>query len=317
MKKNLIFLIAGMAILIIVGLFIYLIKMGKIQPLAAGEATLWLFPSTNIISVDKTFGVNIIADPAGAQAAGVQVSLLHFDKNYLEVQEFINGDSIFTTYMNKNIDNINGTFSVDAMLAGGTSFNSQKTVGTVRFKAKSAITSTAVTFDCCDVGQSAIMEFGTGVNLISDSQFAIGGAYTLQSSSTPTPTPTKTPTAPSTATPTVTPMSGPTSEPTATPTEISQPDEPTVVEPPSGGVGSTSPQASPSGTPIAYTSPDEFYSPLPTATPNTAVAGFSRSAKITLIIIGGLGILIIVGFLVWQWYRKKKGTAEPPDDEII
>ena len=204
MKKNLIFLIVGIAFLIIVGLFIYLIRTGKIQPLAADEATLWLFPSSSIVSVDKTFGVNIIADPAGAQAAGVQVSSLHFDKNYLEVQEFIHGDSIFATYMNENIDNINGIISVDAMLAGGQSFSDQRTVGTIRFKAKSAVTSTAVTFDCCGVGQSGIREFGTGENLIVDPQFAQGGIYTLQSSSTPTPTktPTTPPTAPSTATPT-------------------------------------------------------------------------------------------------------------------
>ena len=335
MKRNLIFIVAGGIILIVVGLFVYFIKSGKITPFAAAEATLRLQPPANIVNVGNTFGVNIIADPAGAQAAAVDIYLLHFDKNYLEAQSFSHGDSIFATWMDENLDNTNGSISFSALLSGGQSFTSEKTVGTITFKAKATATSTSATLDCCTVGQSGIKEFDTGRNLLTNSSQAQGGSYTIREVEGETPTAqisggttsgtrSPTPTCGGPKQPTCPPTSEVTSEPetSPTPTEI-------VIGPTATPTSTSTPAAGES--PIPTPSVEFFTSPIAepsvSASPTT-VAGFAISKTVALLLYIGIPVAVVmVIFFIWWWKKKKSGvlSEEEPkedkeeidDDEII
>ncbi len=327
MKKNTILIIAGVVVLIVIGLFIYLIRAGKIRPFAAGEPTLRLYPSANIVNVGNTFGVNIMADPAGAQAAGVQVYSLHFDKNYLEAQGFSHGDSIFSTWMDENIDNNNGTISFSVLLAGSQSFSSEKKVGTINFLAKAAVTSTAVTLDCCAVGQSAIGEFDTGRNLLTDPQFAQGGSYTISEAQGQTPggqtppggdgngTRSPTPTCGGPKQPTCPPTSEPTppeTESTPTPEEIVIPTTPT--ETPQISLGQSPATAvSPSEETSYGPSPETSQTPSPIASEEPKIMGMKKSLFSALMIILGLLVIGLTSFLI---LRRRDKLASPDQNDF-
>ncbi len=107
----------------------------------------------------------------------------------------------------------------------------------------------------------------------------------------------------------------PTPTPTSTPTSVSQsPETPPII----GQVEPTPNQITPSAAESAgLTSPEEFGSPIPSASPEVQVAGLNQSTKIALIILGAGILITIIAYLIWNWYRKKKGIQGPDQDELI
>lgn len=342
MKKKFVLIIVAVLVLALVGLLVYLIQAGKLKPIAAPSGpTLSLSPGSLIVNIDQTFNVNILLDTAGQAVDGVDIFYLHYDPQVLEVQDAdsatagvqIQTGSIFPSYLGNVVDPTTGKISISGIVMPGSTagYSGSGIFATVNFKALAAASSSSVYFDFTpgsttdtnvaehgNPGNDILAAVNNGSYTVNNGQPSPTPTPTVTVTPTPTPTETATPTPTKTATPTPTPTQTSTRTPTPTPTSTSVSQSPPA--PPIIGQANTptpSQITSSGGEPIALTSPEELGSPSPSASPGVKVAGLNQSTKIALIILGAGILLTIMAYLIWDWYRKKKGIQGPSDDELI
>lgn len=195
MKKNLIFILVGILLIILVSVFYVLARTGKIKPFASALVpTLSLSPSSGTYTLGQTFEVNILLDTAGKSVDGVDVHYLNYNPKALEVQDAdaaaagvqIRQGSLFPTYIGNTVDTANGRISVSGIVSpGGNGFSGAGTFATVVFKALAASPTSAVTIDYTSglTTDSNIVEHGTVTDVLAA---VINGSYNLTS---PTPPP--------------------------------------------------------------------------------------------------------------------------------
>lgn len=351
MRKKIIYLLGGVALVILIVVFTWLISSGRIKPFAAGAGgSLSLSPSSGTITVGQLLTVSIIANSAGQEITGVDVRFLHYNTGDLELQGQIQKGSIFPSYPTASADTNAGTISISGTILGG---EAQKAVSgvlaTMTFKAlKAATTQLTFDYDPANPGKTSdtnmVQNDGSG-NIGDILEQATGGTYTLQAAVVVGPTPTPTPASapggriPPTPTPTSTPATPAETQPT--PEEVAAPTEetPTVSEPgaeeTSGSVTTQTQtpnqvvQASPGATASPTVSPKTSSQASPktssktSPTPLTKLGGFSISPAMGILLYIGLPVLVtLIVFFIWQKYRKRKSLVSPKpknddEDELI
>jgi hypothetical protein len=154
------------------------------------QATLSLSPSTNSVSVDGTFDVNILLNTGGQSTYGVDINRLNFDKNILQVVDMnssiagtqITAGTLMLTTMMNSVDNTLGTVQFsqvpwDQANSKPTTFsnNAQGTLATVRFRAIKVGTAN-VSFDFTSGSSIDSNISGIGSDLLSS---VSNGSYTV------------------------------------------------------------------------------------------------------------------------------------------
>ncbi len=347
MKKKFALIIIAVLVLALAGLLAYLIRTGKLKPIAAPSGpTLSLSPTSLIVGVGQTFNVNIVLDTAGQAVDGVDVFYLHFDPQILEVQDAdpatsgvqITPGSIFPSYLGNSVDQAAGKIAISGIVAVGstTGYTGTGTFAAVNFKALAPAAASSVYFDftagaTTDTNVAEHGNPGTDIlSAVTDGNYTVTSGQsptpTLSPTLTPTPTPTSTPTpTPTQPTPTPThtstktPTPTPTATPTSTPSNVGQASNPPeIVLQPSSGTGESISQVTPpSGEAAISPTPEEGILPSRSESPTVEVAGLNQSTKIALIILGAGVLLTIIAYLIWNWYKKKKGLGGPSEDELI
>ncbi len=196
MKKNLIFILVGILLVVLIGVFYLLARTGKIKPFASVLVpTLSLSPSSGTHTLGQTFEVNILLDTAGKTVDGVDIYYLNYNPKALEVQDAdsaiagvqIRQGTLFPTYVGNTVDTANGRISISGIVSpGSTGFSGAGTFATVVFKVLAAAPTSAVTIDYTSgsTTDSNIVEHGTITDVLAA---VINGSYNLTS---PTPPPT-------------------------------------------------------------------------------------------------------------------------------
>jgi len=189
MKKKLIIILTLVVVLALVGIFIYLIKSGKIKPFAAGEvAALALDPSSGSYEIDANFDVNIILNTGGEAVDDVDIFHLHYDPFVLEVIDAdgnqsgvqIQKGSIFSTYTGNSVNTANGEISISGLDLGGQGYNGTGIFATINFRPIASADPTNVTFDFT-LGSGIdcnVVQHGTALDIlasVTNGQYTIGG----------------------------------------------------------------------------------------------------------------------------------------------
>ena len=350
MRKKIIYLLGGVALVILIAVFVWLISSGRIKPFAAGAGgSISLSPSSGTITVGQNLTVSIIANSAGQEVTGVDVRFLHYNPSDLELQGQIQKGSIFSSYSTASVDTNTGMISISGTIAGG---ETQKAISgvlaTMTFKALKVGT-TQLNFDYDPANPqkttdtNMVQNDGSG-NISDILEQATGGTYTLQAAVVVAPTPTPTSVAPpggGSRTPTPTPTPATPAETQSTPGEVNVPSEetPTASEPGAeetpgsvttrtqtpSQVAQASPgaTASPTVSPKTSSQTSPKTSPETSSAPLTKLAGFSVSPAMGLLLYIGLPVLVtLIVFFIWQKYRKRKSLVSPKpenddEDELI
>lgn len=199
MKKNETLLVLSVMALIIAvsSIYVFVIKKGKINPLAASNSpTMILNPVSGSLRVGDTLDVAINIDTANIQTDGT-LTILQFDPNYLEVVDAAAGQegtqitagTFYPMILSNSVDNGKIVFKDSSDVANGTSISGMGTLATIRFKAKQVTNKTDVNFvftaGSNSTDSSGLAEHGTGNNILS----SVGNAsYAINSPSVPAPT---------------------------------------------------------------------------------------------------------------------------------
>lgn len=117
-------------------------------------ATITLSPSSNSVSVNGTFTVNIVLNTGGQNAYGADVNRLRFNPSILQVVDSdvgtagvqIGAGSLMPLTIINSVDNTGGSIQFSQLASPGSTFSGSGTLATVTFRAISAGTSGA-TFD--------------------------------------------------------------------------------------------------------------------------------------------------------------------------
>ena len=344
MRKKIIYLIGGAALVSLIVVFSWLWATGRIKPFAAGTGgSISLSPSSGTITVGQNLTVSILANSAGQEVTGVDIRYLHYNTSDFELQGQVQKGSLFSNYSTAS-DTTAGTISISGTISGG---EAQKAVSgvlaTMTFKALK-VSTTQLTFDYDPANPTKT----TDTNMVRDDgagnigdilEQVTGGTYTLQAAvaapaptATPTPTPVSAPAPPGGRMPTPTPTPTPPAQTQPTPEEVTTPTEetPTVSEPtaeetPESGTAQTQTpsqvaQTSPGATTSPTVSPKVSPKISPKTSPKTSpaptkIGGFSVASGL-LLYIGIPVIVTLIIFFIWQKIRKKKNIlSKPPEDD--
>ena len=117
-------------------------------------ATLTLNPSSNSVTVNNTFTVNIILNTAGQTAYGADINLLRFNPSILQVVDADAGTTgvqiaqgtLMSFVITNSVNNTAGTIQFSQLATPGSTFSGIGTLATITFRAVSVGTSN-VTFD--------------------------------------------------------------------------------------------------------------------------------------------------------------------------
>ncbi len=157
-KKNLIWILVGILILALAGLFFYLYQTGAVKPQAAATtATLTLSPASGNYVVGSTITTNIVLNTGGQAVDSTQVRYIRYNPALLQVQDDdasaagtqIAKGTIFPNYPINTVDATNGRINVAGIInTGGTPYTGSAGVfGTIHFKVLTPAASTPVTID--------------------------------------------------------------------------------------------------------------------------------------------------------------------------
>lgn len=155
MKKNLFFVFMVLAIIIVGGIIIYLVKQGKISPLAAGEvATLALSPTSGNHTINSTFNVNVILNTNGQATSGTDL-VISYNPLDLEVQDAntsvtgvqIQPGTLYPLNFGNIVNTTTGKIGFAGIInPGDPGYTGTGVLATITFKAL-RITTTQVNFD--------------------------------------------------------------------------------------------------------------------------------------------------------------------------
>ncbi len=195
MKKNLIWILVGILILALAGLFFYFYKSGTIKPQAEGEvATLSLDPTSGTYNVNDTFNVDIKLDTGGAAVDGVDLRYLRYDPQILEVQDADTAtpgtqisakSSAFTEVKTNDVNAAIGTISFSLIVpTGAAGFTGSETIAGISFKAKSGSSAANVSFDFQLGDPNDANVASAGVDILAS---VTNGSYTINGAPPPPP----------------------------------------------------------------------------------------------------------------------------------
>jgi hypothetical protein len=171
---------------------LYLFLVVLLFPFISNAATLTLSPSTNSVSVNGTFTVNILLDTTGAGTYGVDVNQLRFNPSLLQVVDSdagtagvqISAGALMPVTTLNNVDNTLGTVQFSQLANFGSTFTGSGTFATITFRAVSAGTA-SVTMDFTNGSGTDSNVAGLGSDLLT----SVGsGSYTLLALDTTPPT---------------------------------------------------------------------------------------------------------------------------------
>jgi len=122
------------------------------------RTTLSLNPSSETVSTNSTFSVEIKADSAGNLIGGIDVFKLNFDPNFLEVIDAdnnpdnginIQANSLLGQIMSNSVDNNAGTITIQDMIpvSADNLLAVSGTLGTINFRTKANTGTTQMYFD--------------------------------------------------------------------------------------------------------------------------------------------------------------------------
>ena len=193
MKNKLFIIFAVLTIIVVFGVFIYLVKQGKISPLAADEvATLSLSPSTGSQTIGGNFNVDIVLNTYGIETAGTDV-VINFNPSDLEVQDADAGVSgvqiqpgtLYTTFPGNTVDNTTGRiFFSGIIVPGGTGYTGTGVLATITFKAlKVATTQVAFDFTLGSTVDTNVTSKSTATDVLAS---VVNGSYNIVPQDVPT-----------------------------------------------------------------------------------------------------------------------------------
>ena len=156
MKKNLVLTILLAIFVVLVGVFIYMVKSGKISPLAApSNATLALLPSSGNYVIGNNFNVDIILNTSGQATAGTD-ALLTYNPLDLQVQDSdavtagtqIKPGTLYAIYPSNSVDATTGKIFFSGIITpGGTGYTGTGVLATITFKVLRVASSSTVSFN--------------------------------------------------------------------------------------------------------------------------------------------------------------------------
>jgi hypothetical protein len=168
-------------------------QVGGVTP----TATLTLSPTSNSVSINSTFAVNIVLNTGGQNAYGADINKIHFNPSFLQV---VDSDSVTAgvqiaagalmpmTIIN-SVDNTGGSVQFSQLATPGSTYSGSGTLATITFRAASAGTSN-VTFDFTSGSGTDSNVAGLGGDLL----LSVGsGSYTGVALDTTAPTAPGTP----------------------------------------------------------------------------------------------------------------------------
>lgn len=102
----------------------------------AGEAKIYISPSSGSFKVEDSFSVDVILDTGGNEVDGVDIHYLHYDWSLLEVQEIKPGNLFANTVVSSVLQNSKGEGLIDFSQTseGGKRFKGKGVLLTIKFK---------------------------------------------------------------------------------------------------------------------------------------------------------------------------------------
>lgn len=171
---------------------LYLYVLVLLLPIISNAATLTLSPSSNTVSVNGTFTVNIVLDTTGTGTYGVDVNRLRFNPAILQVVDSdtgtsgvqISAGSLMPVTTLNSVDNVGGTIQFSQLANFGSTFTGSGTFATITFRGVGAGNS-SVTMDFTNGSGTDSNVAGLGSDLLT----SVGsGSYTVNALDTTAPT---------------------------------------------------------------------------------------------------------------------------------
>ena len=164
-------------------------------PVIASAASLAVSPSSQSVTVGQIFTVSVILNTSGQAIDGTDITYLNFNPALLQVEDDntslsgiqITPGLLMPITVSNSADNALGRIQLSQVAAGGTSFNGQGTLASIRFRALVSGTA-SVTFNFTAGNTQDTNVAAAGVDLLTS---VTNGSYTILAPDTTAPnTPT-------------------------------------------------------------------------------------------------------------------------------